>query len=63
MDRKRKWYLHRKENHLCVNCGNPTEGGNTRCEECRQILAAKQKERYSKLTPEQRHQKYLQQKA
>lgn len=59
MDRKKKWYLYRKENHLCVNCGERTNGGNTRCERCRQILAVKEKERYEKLSDDEKHEKYL----
>lgn len=40
------WYQYRKENHLCVNCGEQSAPGKTRCIGCLQNIAAKQRMRY-----------------
>lgn len=40
------WYKYRKENGLCVSCGDRAVPGKTRCLGCLQIAAAKQRMRY-----------------
>ena len=39
-----KTYKYRKENGLCVCCGEIAQKGKTRCMRCLQIAAAKQKD-------------------
>ena len=41
-----KYYQYRKENGLCVSCGDRAVPGKTRCVGCLQIAAVKQKQRY-----------------
>lgn len=57
-----KIYKYRKDNHLCVNCGDKAEDGSTRCIRCMQIERVKAHERYINLSPEEKHEKYLRQK-
>lgn len=41
-----KYYAYRKDNGLCVNCGERAVPGKTRCISCLQIAAARQRMRY-----------------
>lgn len=62
ISKRRKLYMYRKNNHLCVNCGEKTDGGTvTRCIRCAQIERIKANERYAKLSPEEKNKKYQQQ--
>lgn len=56
---KRELYHYRRENGLCVNCGEPAVEGKTRCVSCAQFECAKAKSRYASLTPQEKHMRYL----
>lgn len=45
-----KLYQYRKENGLCVNCGDKAVPGKTRCVGCAQIDAVKAKDREERRT-------------
>ena len=51
-------YQYRKENGLCVSCGDRAVPGRTRCIGCLQVAAAKQKIRYQERGEEYRKAKY-----
>lgn len=54
----KKLYNYRKENGLCVNCGEILDGGTaTRCLRCAQIERVKAHERYERLSPEEKAKK------
>ena len=40
---KKDLYIYRINNHLCVNCGEKTDTGKTRCLRCAQIACAKER--------------------
>ena len=56
---KRKDYFRRRREKLfsegkCVICGQPNDSGKKTCPECRERESIKQKERFSRMTPEER---------
>lgn len=56
----KKLYNYRKENGLCVNCGERRDGGTaTRCLRCAQIERVKAHDRYERLTPEEKKHNYF----
>lgn len=40
---KKELYQYRLKKHLCVNCGEKTDTGKTRCLRCAQIACAKER--------------------
>ena len=50
-------YYYRKMNGLCVECGEVSQKGKTRCIRCAQIDAAKQKIRAESYTEEHKKQR------
>ena len=51
---KKEKYLYCKEHHLCVDCGQPTDGITTRCEACKEFIRKKENVRYHKLSAEEK---------
>ena len=51
-----KYQQYRKDNGLCIACGDPTNNGKTRCDMCLKIIATRQKDRYHN-DPEYRKRK------
>ncbi len=54
---KKELYQYRKDNHLCVDCGDRAQMGKTRCLGCSQIMNVKQRIRYAEWSDEQKETK------
>lgn len=49
-------YHYRRANNLCVNCGDKSDG-HAYCEDCRQIIRIKYKDRWDKRSEEEKQAK------
>lgn len=57
-DAQHKLYVYRRENGLCVYCGEYAEGGKSYCLKCRQIMSVKQKIAYHNSSDEKKRANY-----
>lgn len=56
---QRPLYQYRRENGLCVNCGERAVPGKSRCTSCAQVECIKARIRYAALSPREKHMRYL----